>query len=48
MDEKKQASGLSLEAALASKSVPGGTSESSVRAALAEFESRLPKESSAQ
>jgi len=42
------AGGLSLEAALASKSVPGGTSESSVRAALAEFESRLPKESSAQ
>jgi argininosuccinate lyase len=42
------AGSLSLEAALASKSVPGGTSESSVRAALAEFESRLPKESSAQ
>jgi argininosuccinate lyase len=42
------AGGLTLEAALASKSVPGGTSESSVRAALAEFESRLPKESSAQ
>jgi argininosuccinate lyase len=42
------AGGLSLEAALASKSVPGGTSESSVRAALAEFESRWPKESSAQ
>jgi len=42
------AGGLSLEAALACKSVPGGTSESSVRAALAEFESRRPKESSAQ
>jgi argininosuccinate lyase len=42
------AGGLALEAALASKSVPGGTSERSVRAALAEFESRLPKESSAQ
>jgi argininosuccinate lyase len=42
------AGGLSLEAALASKSVAGGTSENSVRAALAEFESRLPKESSAQ
>jgi argininosuccinate lyase len=40
--------GLTLAAALASKSVPGGTSESSVRAALAEFESRLPKESSAR
>jgi argininosuccinate lyase len=40
--------GLTVEAALACKSVPGGTSESSVRAALAEFESRLPKESSAQ
>jgi argininosuccinate lyase len=39
---------LSLEAALASKSVPGGTSETSLRAALAEFESRLRKESSAQ
>jgi argininosuccinate lyase len=42
------AGGLSLEAALACKSVAGGTSESSVRAALAEFESRRPKESSAQ
>jgi argininosuccinate lyase len=42
------AGGLSLEAALASKSVPGGTSESSVRAALAEFESRWPKEAPAQ
>ena len=42
------AGGLSLEAALASKSVPGGTSESSVRAALAEFESRQLKESSAR
>ena len=42
------AGGLSLEAALASKSVPGGTSESSVRAALAEFEGRLPKEASAK
>ena len=42
------AGGLSLEAALACKSVPGGTSESSVRAALAEFESRRRKESSAQ
>jgi argininosuccinate lyase len=42
------AGGLSLEAALASKSVPGGTSENSVRAALAEFESRWPKESSGQ
>src|SRR5216684_335494 len=40
--------GLTVEAALAAKSVPGGTSESSVRAALAEFESRWPKESSAQ
>jgi argininosuccinate lyase len=42
------AGGLSLEAALASKSVPGGTSESSVRAALAEFESRRPKVSSSR
>src|SRR6266446_6790152 len=33
------AGGLSLEAALASKSVPGGTSEASVRAAIAELES---------
>jgi hypothetical protein len=37
---------LTVEAALASKKVPGGTSEASVRAAIAELESRLPKEAS--
>jgi argininosuccinate lyase len=42
------ASGLSVEAALASKKVPGGTSKDSVRAAITELESRLPKGSSAK
>ena len=42
------ASGLSVEAALAAKNVPGGTAEASVRAAIAELESRLPKEASAK
>ena len=42
------ASTLSFEAALASKKVPGGTSEASVRKAIAELESRLPKEASAK
>jgi argininosuccinate lyase len=36
--------GLTVEAALASKKVPGGTAENSVRAAIAELESRLFKE----
>jgi argininosuccinate lyase len=35
---------LSVDAALASKKVPGGTSLDSVRAAIADLESRLPKE----
>jgi argininosuccinate lyase len=39
---------LTLEAALASKKVPGGTALESVRAAIAELESRLPKEASAK
>ncbi len=42
------ANGLTVDAALASKKVPGGTSEASVRAAIAELESRLPKEASAK
>ena len=42
------ANGLTVDAALASKNVPGGTSEASVRAAIAELESRLPKEASAK
>ncbi len=41
-------SGLSVGAALAAKSVPGGTAEASVGAAIAELESRLPKEASAK
>jgi argininosuccinate lyase len=40
-------SGLTVEAALEAKSVPGGTSPDSVRRAIAELESRLPKEASA-
>ena len=36
--------GLTVEAALASKKVPGGTAENSVRAAIADLESRLSKE----
>ena len=42
------ADGLTVEAALASKKVPGGTSETSVRAAIVDLEGRLRKESSAQ
>ena len=42
------ASGLSVEAALASKRVPGGTSRDSVRTAIADLENRLPKEASAK
>jgi argininosuccinate lyase len=42
------AGGLTVEAALASKKVPGGTSETSVRAAIVDLEGRLRKESSAQ
>ncbi len=38
--------GLTVKAALASKKVPGGTAENSVRAAIAELESRLFKEAS--
>jgi argininosuccinate lyase len=41
-------SGLSVEAALASKKVPGGTATECVRAAIAEFEHRLPKEAGAK
>jgi len=40
--------GLSVEAALASKKVPGGTAENSVRAAIAELESRMFKEAPAK
>src|SRR5579862_3440092 len=39
---------LTLEAALSSKKVPGGTALESVRAAITELESRLPKEASAK
>ena len=39
---------LSVDAALASKKVPGGTAVESVRAAIAELENRLPKEASAK
>jgi argininosuccinate lyase len=39
---------LSVDAALAAKKVPGGTSEAAVRAAIGELESRLPKEASAK
>src|SRR6201984_101914 len=42
------ANGLTVEAALASKSVPGGTSENSVRVAIADLESRLSKEAPAK
>jgi argininosuccinate lyase len=42
------AGSLSVDAALAGKKVPGGTSETTVRAAIAELESRLPKEASAK
>jgi argininosuccinate lyase len=40
--------GLTVEAALASKKVPGGTAENSVRAAIADLESRLSKEAPAK
>jgi len=40
--------GLTLEAALVSKQVPGGTSIESVRTAIADLENRLPKEASAK
>jgi argininosuccinate lyase len=40
--------GLTLEAALASKKIPGGTSIESVRTAIADLENRLPKEASAK
>ena len=40
--------GLTVEAALASKRVPGGTSENSVRVAIADLESRLSKEAPAK
>ncbi len=36
--------GLTVEAALAAKNVPGGTAEASVRAAIAELQSRLSQE----
>ncbi|HSC45145.1 MAG TPA: argininosuccinate lyase [Candidatus Acidoferrum sp.] len=39
---------LTLDTALASKRVPGGTALESVRAAIADLESRLPKEASAK
>ena len=39
---------LTLEAALSSKKVPGGTALESVRAAIADMENRLPKEASAK
>jgi len=39
---------LTLAAALASKKVPGGTALESFRAAIADLESRLPKEASAK
>jgi argininosuccinate lyase len=42
------ANSLSLDAALAGKRVPGGTSLDSVRAAIAELESRLLKEATAK
>jgi argininosuccinate lyase len=42
------AKSLTLETALASKKVPGGTALESVRAAIADLESRLPKEASAK
>ena len=40
--------GLTLEGALVSKQVPGGTSIESVRTAIADLENRLPKEASAK
>jgi argininosuccinate lyase len=40
--------GLTIEAALASKKVPGGTSLDSVRTAITDLENRLPKEASAK
>jgi argininosuccinate lyase len=42
------ASGLTIEAAVASKKVPGGTALESVRAAIVDLESRLPKEAGAK
>ena len=42
------AKSLTLEAALSSKKVPGGTALESVRAAIADLESRLSKEASAK
>ena len=46
--DKDFAGSLSVDAALAAKSVPGGTSEAAVRAAIAELKGRLPKEASAK
>jgi argininosuccinate lyase len=40
--------GLTVEAALAGKKVPGGTSIESVRTAIADLENRLPKEACAK
>jgi argininosuccinate lyase len=37
---------LSVEAALASKKIPGGTAPESVRAAIADLEARLNKKTS--
>ena len=42
------ASGLTVEAALASKKVPGGTSTDSVRSAITDLEARLAQEKSAK
>ena len=42
------ATSLSIEAALSSKKVPGGTAVDSVRAAIADLESRLAKKASAR
>src|ERR1041384_2346308 len=46
--DKDFADGLTVEAALAAKKVPGGTATDSVRAAIADLESRLPKETNAK
>ncbi len=42
------ASGLTIEGAVRSKKVPGGTALESVRAAIVDLESRLPKEAGAK
>ena len=42
------ASGLTIEGAVASKKVPGGTALESVRAAIVDLESRLPREAGAK